>query len=306
MQRTLFVLIVFAVGAGIGMGNATNPRLLAQSVEEEAVRKAVEEYVAAFNAADAKKLASLWTPQAVYINPLSGEQVTGRAAIEEQFAQIFKDSPGARLVATTESVRLVSPSVALETGWATVALPGEESGGIESSYSAVYVNRDGSWLLDRVTEEDLPVILSNYEQLKDLEWMIGSWIDQDENATVVTTCSWTKNRNFITRFYTLTAGEQVQMSGLQIVGWDPLEKRIRSWIFDSDGSFGEGVWTKSGNAWHIRSAGTLPDGQRSSSLNILTYINDDSFTWQSVNRDVGGEILPNVDEVLVVRQPVSN
>jgi hypothetical protein len=33
--------------------------------------------------------------------------------------------------------------------------------------------------LDRVTEEESPVVVSNYERLKDLEWMIGDWVDSD-------------------------------------------------------------------------------------------------------------------------------
>ena len=41
---------------------------------------------------------------------------------------------------------------------------------------------------------------------------------------------------------------------------------------------------------------------RSSSVNIITYVDDNTFTWQSVNREAGGELLPNVDEVVVVRQ----
>jgi hypothetical protein len=31
-------------------------------------------------------------------------------------------------------------------------------------------------------------------------------------------------------------------------------------------------------------------------------VDDDTFTWQSINRVAGGELLPNVDEVVVVRQ----
>jgi hypothetical protein len=34
----------------------------------------------------------------------------------------------------------------------------------------------------------------------------------------------------------------------------------------------------------------------------MTYVDDNTFTWQSVNREVAGELLPNVDEVVVVRQ----
>jgi hypothetical protein len=37
----------------------------------------------------------------------------------------------------------------------------------------------------------------------------------------------------------------------------------------------------------------------------MTCLDDNRFTWQSVNREAGGELLPNVDEVVVVRQPAA-
>jgi hypothetical protein len=48
------------------------------AADKAAIRKAVESYVAAFNQGDAKALAAKWAPEAVYTNPLSGEQVVGR------------------------------------------------------------------------------------------------------------------------------------------------------------------------------------------------------------------------------------
>jgi len=271
-----------------------------QVADEASIRKAVEDYVAAFNGGDAKKLAGMWSPEAVYTNPVSGEQVVGREAIEKQFASIFAASEGAKLAATTNSVQFISPGVAVENGTAKVMRPEQEPE--ESEYTAVYVKRDGQWLLDRVTEEDVPVVKSNYEHLKELEWMIGTWVDGDDRASVVTTCQWTKNRNFITRMFSLTVRDRIDVSGMQIVGWDPAAKQIRSWVFDSDGGFGEGVWSKKDKAWHIHATGTAPDGGQSSSVNILTLVDDNTFTWQSVNRQAGGELLPNVDEVVVVRQ----
>lgn len=274
-----------------------------QTADEALIRKAVEEYVAAFNGGDAKKLAAMWSPEAVYTNPVSGEQVVGQEAIEKQFAAIFADGKGAKLAATTKSVQFISPGVAVENGTAKVMRPDQEPD--ETEYTAVYVKRDGKWLLDRVTEEDVPVVMSNYDHLKELEWMIGTWVDGDDQASVTTTCQWTKNRNFITRMYSLTVRDRIDVSGMQIVGWDPANKQIRSWVFDSDGGFGEGTWSKKDKAWHIQTTGTAPDGSKSSSVNILTYVDDNTFTWQSVNRDAGGELLPNVDEFVVVRQAAS-
>ncbi len=268
--------------------------------EENAIRAAVSAYVAAFNRGDAKSLADLWSPEAVYTNPLDGSQVVGRAEIEKQFGEIFTAMKGSKLEALTNSIQFISPNVAVEQGTAKVFHPDQTSE--ESEYTAVYVKRDGQWLLDRVTEEDIPVVPSHYEQLKELEWMIGTWVDDDEQDRIVTTCQWTKNRNFITRSFTVSVRDRVDMAGMQIVGWDPAAKKIRSWVFDSDGAFGEAVWSKKGKRWYVQTTGTLPDGQKSSSTNIITYVDDNKFTMQSVNREAGGELLPNVDEVVVVRQ----
>jgi uncharacterized protein (TIGR02246 family) len=242
----------------------------------------------------------MWSPEAVYVNPLSGEQVVGHDEIEKQFAAIFADAKGAKLEAKTDTVKFISPNVAVEQGSAKVIRPDQEPE--DSQYTAVYVKRDGQWLLDRVTEEDIPVVKSNYEKLKELEWMIGTWEDRDDQNSIETTCQWTKNRNFITRSFTMSIRDRIEMSGMQIVGWDPAAQQIRSWVFDSDGGFGEGTWKKKDKRWYIQSAGTLPDGHKSSSVNIITCVDDDTFTWQSVNREAGGELQPNVDEVVVVRQ----
>ena len=96
------------------------------------------------------------------------------------------------------------------------------------------------------------------------------------------------------------------MSGMQIIGWDPAEKQIRSWVFDSEGGFSEATWTHKGDQWFIQNNGTLTDGRKATSLNILTYVDDNSFKWESVNREVDGELLPNVEEVTVVRAPADD
>jgi len=260
----------------------------------------VESYVAAFNRGDAKALAALWLPAAVYTNPLSGEEVVGREAIEKQFAAIASEAKGAKLEAKTDSIQFVSPSVAIERGTAKVIRPDQDPE--DSEYTAVYVKRDGQWLLDRVTEEDVSVVPSHHEQLKELEWMIGRWADQDDEATVVTECNWTRNNNFIARSFTVQIRDRIDMAGMQIIGWDPATKQIRSWVFDSDGGFGQGIWKKKGNRWYVQQSGVLPDGRKSSSVNIITYVDDKTCTLQSVNRTENGELLPNIDEVKLTKE----
>ena len=247
-----------------------------------------------------KRWQRYWTPEAVYTNRLSGEQVVGREAIEKQFAGIFEDSKMVKLEASTTSIDFISPGVAIEQGTAKLLLPDPEPE--ESEYSAIYVKRDGQWLLDRVTEQGVIKTPSHYEQLKDLEWMVGKWVDQDDQATVTTECGWAKNNNFLVRSFTVQVLDRVDLSGMQIVSRDPTAKQIRSWVFDSDGGFGQGTWTRNGNRWSIQQSGLLSDGRKSSSVNILTYLDDDSFTLQSINRIVNGQLLPNIDEVEITKE----
>ena len=296
MKRVMLTVAMMAWGLASAIGAEANR----QAADEAAIRKTVESYVAAFNQGDAKALAAMWSPEAVYTNPISGQQVVGRAEIEKQFAAIFADAKGAKLEAKTDSVRFVSPSVGIEQGTAKVVIPDQAPE--ETEYTAVYVKRDDQWLLDRVTEEDVLVVPSHYEQLKDLEWMIGRWVDQDDDATVVTECNWAKNNNFMTRSFTVQVRDRIDMAGMQVIGWDPSTKQIRSWVFDSDGGFGQGTWTKKDKRWYIQQTGVLPDGKKSTSVNIITYVDDNTCTLQSVNRTVDGELLPNIDEVKIVKE----
>ena len=275
------------------------------SDDETAIRANVDKYVEAYNRRDSRTMAAMWSPDAVYLDPDTDERYVGRDAIVKHFDDVLAGSEDAKLAVTVDSVDFVSPNVAIEKGTAVVTYskyPPETT-----TYSAVDVKRDGQWLLDRVTEEEVPISPpSHYEDLKQLEWLVGSWVDGDGKATIQTKIEWTKNRNFLRRSFAVVLGDQINMSGMQIIGWDPAAKQIRSWVFDSEGGFAEATWKHQGNQWFIQNSGTLADGGKATSLNILTYVDDNTFKWESVNREVDGELLPNVDEVTVVRAPDSD
>lgn len=270
-----------------------------QAKDKAAIEKSVQSYKAAFNAGDAKALAAHWAPDAVYNNPLNGTEVEGREAISKEMAAIMKEIKGAKLEVDVQSIQFLSPGVAVEQGTSKLILPKGDPR--ESSYSAIHVKRDGKWLLDRITEEDTPVVRSHYKHLKPLEWLIGNWTDGDGQSRIKTSCSWTKNKNFIKRSFVASTQDRVDISGMQLIGWDPAAKQIRSWVFDSDGGFAEGVWTQKGNLWYVKMKGTLPDGRKATSTNVFTVVDENQFDWESINRTVGGSMLPNVDEVTVVR-----
>ena len=281
---------------------AGEPAAMTPPDDESAIRANADKYVEAYNRRDSKTMAAMWSPDAVYMDPSSDARIVGRDAIAKHFAWMFAGSEDAKLVVHVDAVKFVSPNVAVENGTAIVSY--SEGDPEETVYSAVHVKRDGQWLFDRVSEEEVAAPPpSHYEQLKELEWLVGSWVDADERATIQTDVEWTKNKNFLTRSFAVVIRDQVDMSGMQIIGWDPADKKIRSWVFDSEGGFSEATWTHKGDQWFIQNNGTLSDGGKSTALNILTYVDDNSFKWESVNREVDGELLPNVDEVLVVRAP---
>ena len=129
-----------------------------------------------------------------------------------------------------------------------------------------------------VVERDSP--------LDTLDWLVGNWVADDDEITAEFSCNFTKNDAFLVRSFRIAAKDDVRMSGMQVIAWDPAQKTIRSWTYDSAGGFGEETWSQSGNRYTIRAKYTLPDGGTASAVHVLTFINDDKATWKSVNREI--------------------
>jgi hypothetical protein len=138
--------------------------------------------------------------------------------------------------------------------------------------------------------------------LDELAWMVGDWIDEDEDATIESSVAWTKNGTFLRRMFRVIPKEGPTHEGMQIIGWDPAEQTIRSWTYDADGGFGEERWRRTGDRWSIRAKYTLPDGARGSATNLIRPVDANRYTWRSVNRVLGGALVPDIDEVMVVRR----
>ncbi len=172
----------------------------------------------------------------------------------------------------------------------------------ETTYEAIHIKSADGWRVDRVREHEVATPPnSNYENLRSLEWMIGRWVDTDEDTTIETVCRWTTNQNFLVRSFKVFVQDEVDFAGTQIIGWDPHLQAIRSWMFDSDGGFGVGRWTGQDNRWTVNTLNVTPDGRRASSTNIYELLDDETLRFQSIGRQVDGELLPNVGPVTVVR-----
>ena len=127
--------------------------------------------------------------------------------------------------------------------------------------------------------------------------MVGEWIDQSDDAAIETTCRWSKNRNFLTRYFTVRLNGQVEHEGMQIIGYDAADGRIESWVFDSDGGTGNGVWTRDGKTWSVAASYSTPDGSKGKATNLFSLTDDGQFTWQSINRSIDGKSIPDVPEI---------
>lgn len=286
-----------ATEAGKTVTEAESAAVEADSAQISAASQA---YLDAFNGQDVPKLVALWSPEGVYISRTSGDRIVGRERLAEEFAQVFGGESKPNLSGRTESVEFISPNVALERGTATVTGPDDSV--TQTDYRIVYVKRDGTWLIDRVTEDEIIVPLSNYQHLKDLEWMIGEWVDAGEGITIEIECNWTTNDNFISRKYSVSTEDRVASTGLQIIGWDAKQQQIRSWLFDSDGGVITGEWTHGGDHWTVQSVATLPDGASGSYTSIFRPTDDGNYTWEKINRVLDGRLLPNINEIVVQRK----
>lgn len=278
---------------------AAEPATDVRTADLQKIEAAIESYVTAFNGKDVDKLVSLWAPDGVYVSQSSGDQLTGHDELKKDFQSIFANEDAPKLAVETESIEFISPNVALERGMATVT--GKDFVD-QTAYRVVYVERDGRWLIDRVTEESVVVKPSNYEHLQGLDFIVGQWVAEIDGTTIEIDCQWTTNQNYLSRKYRVLTDGNVESSGLQIIGWDAKNEQIRSWLFDSEGGFVKGTWTQRDNEWIVQSVATLADGASGSSTSIYSQLDADTVAWRKTNRVVDGKLLPNTEEVTVYRQ----
>jgi hypothetical protein len=141
-------------------------------------------------------------------------------------------------------------------------------------------------------------------RLAELAWLVGDWIDESDAATVVTSCAWDENGPFLVRRFTVKEMGQPTMSGTQRIGWDPARGRIRSWVFDADGGFSEGLWSRvNENEWAIDVRGTLPDGRSVAAVNRIMRLDAHRMLWKSMNQTIDGFATGTDEQYVIVRTP---
>src|SRR5205085_398358 len=185
---------------------------------------------------------------------------------------------GAKLTIMVGSVRLVTADVALEDG-ITEVTPADGGPGTTARFSAVLVKKDGEWYFASVRESPAHPP-SNAEHFEDLEWLIGDWeAEEAKGESATASYAWAENQNFIVCSFATTLKGVPVGGGTRWIGWDAVDKQVRSWSFYSGGGIGEAVWTKEGRKWVIKTTARTAAGKRVSVTNVLTRVDDDHATW---------------------------
>jgi len=271
------------------------------SADNEALQANIEEFDKAYNARDAKAITALFTPEAQMIDE-DGETAFGREEIEAEFTQLFENQPEGVLLTEVDDLKYIGASLAIENG-RTILIPSPGETAIINQYMAVHVKtREGKWLM--ALTRDIPVeTLDHTENLLPLTFLIGDWVDESPEAVVQSHYEWSDGDKFLVGKFTAKIAGQNAFSGTQRIGRDPLGKKIRSWVFDSDGGFQEGVWTQVGDQWLIKYQGVSGSGEVTAGTRVLTMVDADRWRWQSRDRILGNEAIADNPEVEVVRRP---
>ena len=301
-------LVAAAAWLAVGGGNpgsagqppaATPARPSAKAAPEDrpadrdAVKKALDDFTAAFGKGDAKAVGALFAAEGEYISD-DGTTIRGRAALEKDYAEFFAKNPNNELVVEVDTLRFPSRDTAVVEGFFKLRT-GPKKELVVSRCSFLYAREDGKWLVAVAREwpgDGLTV--------RDLEWLIGSWEAKRGDTAVSTTYEWTKNRTFIRCRMSISEGERT-VTATQMIGKMPSTGGLHIWTFEDDGGIGDADITRDGKRWKFAARGSTADGRVITATNIMTPADADSFLWQTVERTVDGESVADLPPVKVTR-----
>lgn len=106
-------------------------------------------FISAFNKGDVKLLAGSFTEDADWIDD-QGAIMRGRAAIERALEDSIAGHKGRTLTLRLDSVRTLSAAVVV--GNSTSGFAGLEKVNESAAFIAIYVKKDGKWLISVLTE----------------------------------------------------------------------------------------------------------------------------------------------------------
>lgn len=295
----LLLVASAALGGSLGLGSPALAGGAEQPTQAE-ITKTAQAFVEAFHKGDAKAVSEMWAPDGDFVD-LEGRVMKGRPAIEKDFTELFKENKGLKLRIDVASVRFVSPETAIEDGTTTVLAP-DGSSPSRARYTNVLVKKDGKWLLSSVREAPY-IAPTQKDNLRGLEWMLGEWVDPATEGHVAhAVFEMSPDRNFIIAMRAVEVDGAYLDNGTQRIAWDPAAKQIRSWSFEPDGGFGDGVWTKNADdTWTVKTNSTLQSGHKVSATTTVTRVDPNTITWQSKDQLIDGKAAPDTAVITMKR-----
>lgn len=271
------------------------------SPDEQAVLEAAGNLAKAFGQHDAKAFAAAFTADGEYLD--EGKAVYhGRKAIEEDFTGFFKANPAANIEVTIDSTRSIAPGVIAADG-RTRFVRAKGADPVDGHCSFICTKEGNKWLIASLREIEAGDPLSHHDHLKQLEWMVGEWIDEAADSHVHFSCRWDASGNFLLRDFEVHLAGTKTMTGTQRIGYDPITEHLKSWVFDSAGGYADGLFHRDGDTWVLQASGATADGRMASGANVFTRVDDHRMTWGAFDRIIDGERVPDIEAVTIVRKP---
>ncbi len=294
-------LVMMFTAYSLAQETETEPQL-DLSPDEKAIADNAAAFVKAFNEADAATIAGLFTEQGEM--SVDGETIAqGRKAIEEQYAAFFQEHPDVVMSVHIDSIRQVTPNMVIEKGVSEIVNDADDS--VVDVYTCVHVKEGDQW---RTVSTDVKqeFVDPEYDWKAELGYLVGTWEASKEDWRVETKFSWVAGGEFLRRDFKVFEGDEETSKGMQVIGWDPIEGAVTSWVFTSDGGHGRGWWNREGQQWVVTAESMTPEGELITATNLFTPVDNDQFRWQSVNRAVSGTALEDSDPIRVKRTASSD
>jgi uncharacterized protein (TIGR02246 family) len=302
IQRFGIVVLAALLGA-LGMASHDGPGKAddkpaekeARATDREAIRKMLRQFLKALGKGDAEAVAAFWTETGEYVEE-DGDIIRGRKALAKEYKTLFDKTKGAEVKGKAEALRFLGQDTAIAEGVFSRKAKGDLPA-TSTRFTALLAREKGQWRLAQLREEEN----SESASLDDVKWLIGDWVAKNGDREVRTNYTWDDKKAFIRGRFVIREKGKEALSGRQVIGRDAANGVLRSWVFESEGGFGAGVWKRDGKTWVVESEGTHADGTTTASVNILTPVDTDTFTWQSQERAAGTDIEPDTVPIKVTR-----
>lgn len=289
-----------AAGAQAGAAKAVE-----LSEDQKAVLAVSDAFDKAFDKADIPGLLAILADD-IRIVDEAGEVYEGKDAVKDLYSAGFEKQPGATLETVVDTIRLITPEVALEDG--TSVFNPVDGDPITTTYQAVYVKKDGAWKLSQLRDYKSPVAQDSgvhSEYLAALAWLQGDWILEGPDGVVNVSANWVDEGNAIEVKFNRKETTLVKGLASMRIGYDPRGRRIKSWTFDAAGGHGSSTWARVAdqNSWLLKNDAVLPDGKVVSASQLLTLDESgDKIIWTTFDRAIDGVVTPSREEVTLTRQ----